>query len=121
TAAGEVAVEPRLKAVAEDRFEYEIDFRTTRRGSTRTGDKPAEAFLRDEHWTTSVLYRFEEEVLEGYPDLRMAMSFERMTFLLDLGRARYSGYIGPEQGNAKSAFHEVHLDGSRTETNNIPG
>lgn len=119
--AGEVVIEPRSRVLADDRFGYEIDFKALRRGTATEGDKVTSAFRRTEHWASSVNYRLEEDALDGKSDLRLAMQYDRLHFLLDDGKGRYSGYIGPEEGGNRSAFHEVMPDGKRNEVTNIPG
>ncbi|MBK8206888.1 MAG: hypothetical protein IPK87_08890 [Planctomycetes bacterium] len=119
--AGEVAIEPKFKGVAGDLFGYEVDFKAVRRGTTSDDGVPSDAFRRSEHWATAVDYKLDEDVLDGSTDLRLAVRYARMNFLLDNGDARYSGYIGPDMGAIKPTFHEVMPDGSRTEVNNIPG
>lgn len=119
--AAEVVIEPRSRALADDRFAYEIDVKALRSGTVREGENVTSAFRRNEHWATSVNYRLEEDVLDGKSDLRLAMQYDRMHFLLDDGKGRYSGYIGPEESGNTSAFHEIHRDGARTEVTNIPG
>jgi hypothetical protein len=119
--APEVAIEPKFRAVADDHFAYEIDFRATRSGTVTQGSETTDAFRRTEHWTTAVHYKVEEEELEGHKDLRLAMRYDRMTFLLDNGKNRYAGYIGPDQGQEKAGFFEVQPGGARTSVGSIPG
>jgi hypothetical protein len=116
-----ILIEPRFKGVAGDYFEYEIDVNTLRTGTTRRADTITDAFRRTENWGSAITLKLEESELEGRKDLRLALRYDRMNFLIDNGRARYAGYIGPEAGGAKPAFHEILPDGTRQEVTNIPG
>jgi hypothetical protein len=119
--ASDVVISPRSRILADDRFEYEIDFKALRQGSTQADAEEIGAFRRSEHWANHVLYIAEEDELEGRRDLRLTMQFVSLHFLLDLGEARYSGYIGPEDAGFRSAFQEVLPGGRRNEVTNIPG
>lgn len=119
--AGSVAIEPRFKGINGDRFAYEIDYRGVSRGTLTEDGKPAEAYYLNAHWATQANFKCDEDVLEGRNDLRLAVRYDSMNFLVDNGKARYSGYIGPEIGGRKSMFHEVARDGTRSEVANIPG
>lgn len=115
--AGDVTIEPGFKALADDRFAYEVYQNATRKGVTRDGEKAIDSFRRREEWTTLVTVVAAEDPLEGNTDLLLKVQYERMSFLLDVGRASYSGIISPED----SKFWEAAPDGSRNEVNNIPG
>ncbi len=120
--AADVTIEPKFSGVADDRFNYEIDVNTTRRGTAREGDKVTDAYRTVENWASAINYKVEEEELEGRKDLRIALRYDRMNFLLDNGEARYSGYIGPDmEGGVKASFQEIMVDGKRNEVTNIPG
>ncbi|MCC6466114.1 MAG: hypothetical protein IT463_12310 [Planctomycetes bacterium] len=114
-------IKPAFRAVAGDLFRYEIYTNSRRSGQITEEGKPAGAFSRRENWIVVADLRLEEDELDGRPDLRGALSFEQMEFLVDDGHSRYAGYIGPEAGPRKSAFFEVLPGGERKEANNIPG
>lgn len=119
--AGAVAIVPRFKGINGDRFAYEIDHRGVSRGTLVEDGKPVEAFYLNSHWATQATFKCEEDVLEGRNDLRISVRYDSMNFLVDNGKARYAGYIGPEVGGRKPGFHEISRDGTRSEVNNIPG
>lgn len=119
--AADTAIEPKFNAIAGDQFAYEVYFNATRSGTTRDGAKPVDAFRREENWTDLVTLRVDEDPLDGRKDLMMRLQFNQIQFLLDNGKARYSGYMGPDAPNRKANFKEILPDGSRNEVTNIPG
>jgi hypothetical protein len=119
--AAEVAIQPAFKALADDRFAYDIYFNATRSGSVRDGDKSQEGFRRAENWITMVTLTAKEDALDGRKDLLLRLNYDQLGFLIDNGAARYSGYVGPARGTTTAAFHEVTPNGERNEANNIPG
>lgn len=119
--AGEVSIEPRFRAIADDRFPYEIYYNTHRRGSSTQDGKPFDAFTRRENWTVLAMLELAEDEQEGRSDLRLAVQYEQISFLIDNGRGRYSGYVGPTVGTTSAKFQEILPDGTRNDVLNIPG
>ncbi|MBX3475697.1 MAG: hypothetical protein KF754_15105 [Planctomycetes bacterium] len=120
-AAGELVIEPRFRAVADDRFPYEVYFNAHRRGHSTQDGKAIDAFVRHENFTGLVMLELAEDEQEGRSDLRLAMQYEQWSLLVDNGRARYSGYVGPARDGRTAKFQEIHADGTRTDVANIPG
>jgi hypothetical protein len=120
-AAGEVVLEPGFKAVADDRFGYEAYYNTTRTGTVSDAGKQVDGFRNRENWITRFNLVTQEDEQEGRTDLRYSFQFDNIEFLLDNGKARYSGYVGQESQFYKPQFHEIMADGSRNEVTNIPG
>jgi hypothetical protein len=119
--AADTVVEPAFHGIDGDRFAYEVYFNATRSGTTSDDGKPVDAFRRDENWVDLILLCIDEDPLEGRKDLQMRFQFNQMRFLLDNGKARYAGYIGPDMGTRKAYFKEVLPDGTRNDVQNIPG
>ena len=120
SSAGDVVVEPKFRAVADDKFAYEAYLNVLRSGTSREGEKAIDAFRREENWTDLLTLSTSENPIEGNTDLLLSVKFDQLNFLLDIGEARYSGYIGPDTG-AAAAFQEIFPNGERAEANNIPG
>lgn len=114
--AGEVSIEPHFRGVADDRFPYEIYFNASRQGTSSDGGTRIDGFRRTENWSALATLETQEDEQEGRKDLRLALQFEQISFLIDNGRARYSGLIGPD-----AKFREVLPDGTRNDVTNIPG
>lgn len=119
--AADMVIEPNFRAVADDKFAYEAYFNILRKGTSRDGAKPIDSFRREENWIDLVTLSTSEDPLEGNTDLLLALRFDQLNFIIDNGKARYSGYIGPDTGGGPAAFHEIFANGERTEANNIPG
>jgi hypothetical protein len=119
--AGELAIEPRFRAVADDRFPYEVYFNTRRHGSTSEGGRAVDAFTRHENWLVLAMLELAEDEQEGRTDLRLGVQYEQLSFLVDNGRGRYAGYIGPGSDGRTARFQEVLADGTRSDVLNIPG
>lgn len=120
--ATDVTIEPRWRGVAEDRFEYDIFVNTTRNGTASGAAESISSFRRTEDWTVLATLTARENELEGRKDLLLALAYDRINFLIDNGRGRYAGYIGPSSGDGASAkFQEVLPDGTRNDVTNIPG
>lgn len=119
--AGEVVIEPAFKAVADDRFGYEAYYNTTRTGTVSDGGKAVDGFRVRENWISRFNLVTQEDELEGTTDLRYSFQFDTLEFLLDNGKARYSGYIGADSQFFTPGFHEIAADGTRNEVTNIPG
>lgn len=119
--AADVVIEPKFRALADEKFAYEAYLNVLRSGTSRNGDKAISSFRREENWTDLVTLSTSEDPIEGNTDLLMSLKFDQLNFLIDNGDARYSGYIGPDAGTATTAFQEIFPDGERSEANNIPG
>lgn len=119
--AGALVIEPRFRGVADDRFPYEIYYNTHRRGHATQDGKQIDAFARHENWTVLAMLELAEDEQEGRTDLRAGLQYEQMNFMVDNGRARYAGYVGPANGTSTAKFTEVLPDGSRNEVMNVPG
>jgi hypothetical protein len=119
--AADIEVEPRFRALADERFAYQVNTNITRRGTSTDGGKTFSAFRRVENWTTDVTLITSEDPLEGRTDLLLRLQFDQISFLIDNGKARYAGYIGPATDVGTASFHEILPGGERSEVNNIPG
>lgn len=116
--AADLVIEPGFRAVADDKFAYEAYFNILRSGTSHDGDKTISAFRREENWIDLLTFVTSEDPLEGNTDLLLGVRFDQLNFIINNGKARYAGLIGP---TGTPAFHEIHPNGERTEANNIPG
>lgn len=123
--AKKAVVKPAFKAVADDRFDYEVYFNIRRSGASSDANGAAGGFARTETWVSQCNLTLEEDDLTGRKDLRAAFRYESLYFDLVDGQTSYSGYIGPkvDDGGAghDSTFWKVDADGSRTTAFQIPG
>jgi hypothetical protein len=118
-------VKPSFKAVADDRFEYEVYTNLRRAGGAIDAGGAAGGFARAETWIAMCNLTLEEDALTARKDLLAAFRFDTLYFDLSDGEAAYSGYIGPAAGEgparASATFWKVDRDGSRTTAYQIPG
>jgi len=119
--AADVTIEPRFRGVVDDRFAYEAYFNATRTGTVTDAGKPVETFRVAENWIDLFTLIVSEDPLDGHKDPQLRFQYEIIEFAVDNGKARYSGYIGPAQGNRKAGFKEILPDGKRSDVTNIPG
>jgi len=119
--AADTTVEPAFHGIDGDHFAYEVYFNALRSGTTSDDGKPVDSFRRQENWVDVLSLRVDEDPLEGRKDLQMRLQFETIEFLLDTGKARYSGYMGPNGPTRKANFKEILPDGTRNDVQNIPG
>lgn len=119
--AAEVVIEPRFRAIADDRFAYECYSNAVRSGTVSDAGKPVESFRISENWINHFTLIAGEDPLEGRKDLRLSFQFDVMQFMIDNGEARYTGFIGPQSDLHKTGFQEVLPGGERSEVTNIPG
>ncbi|MBZ0136723.1 MAG: hypothetical protein K8I27_10155 [Planctomycetes bacterium] len=118
--AADLVIEPRFRAVADEKFAYEAYLNILRTGTSHEDGKPVSAFRREENWIDLVTLATAENPIEGNTDLLLRLQFDQLNFIIDNGEARYSGYIGPD-GATPPAFKEIFPNGERAEANNIPG
>jgi len=123
--ARKVTLRPAFKAVADDKFEYEVYLDKKTNGGSSDGAAPAGGFARRETWMALCEVLLEEDELNGRKDLRAAFRFGPLHFDLSDGEESFSGYIGPGGGDAAdrkdATFWKIERDGSRTQAFNIPG
>ena len=119
--AGEVAIEPKFNAVADDRFPYELHYNAVRSGTVNDGVEVVDSFRVSEAWSDLFTLGTTEDPLDGRKDLQLRLNYEMIKFTVDNGDARYSGYIGPQMGSSKPSFQEIGEGNTRTDVTNIPG
>jgi len=119
--AAEVNIEPRFRGITDDRFPYEIYYNAHRRGSSTQDGKPFDGYTRHENWIVLAMLELSEDEQEGRKDLRLGLQYEQLNFVIDNGRGRYAGYVGPANGDHTSKFQEILPDGTRSDVLNIPG
>jgi len=131
--AAEVVIEPRFRAVVDDQFPYEIYVNTKRTGTSSEGTNLFDTFRRTESWIVHAQLIMREDELERRKDPLLAFQYGvpndaegkarpgGISFLIDNGRGRYSGYIGPAAGGNSAKFQEILPDGARSDVTNIPG
>lgn len=119
--AADVVIEPRFKAVADDRFAYEYYYNVRRQGRSTENGSQFESFRRTENWTAWAMLNVRENELDGRADSQIALQYERLNGLVDNGRGRYSVYVGPTDGALSAKFEEILPDGSRNNVTSIPG
>jgi hypothetical protein len=119
--AADVTIEPKFKAIVNDRFSYEAYFNATRTGTVTEAGKPVETFRNVENWTDHYTLSVKENPIDGHKDPLLNFQFDLIQFTIDNGEARYTGHIGPAAGTKKASFQEVLPDGKRSDVTNIPG
>ncbi|MCA8917181.1 MAG: hypothetical protein KDB90_17455 [Planctomycetes bacterium] len=119
--AADVVINPRFKAVANDRFAYECYYNATRTGVVSDGAEVVETFHNKEAWTTAFSLACTEDPLDGRKDLLVHVGIDMIEFSIDNGDARYTGYIGQQTDMRKPGFKEILPDGKRNDVTNIPG
>lgn len=119
--AADVVIEPRFRAIADDRFAYECYSNAVRSGTVTDADKPVESFRISENWINHFTMVASEDPLDGRKDLQLRFQFDVMQFTIDNGEARYTGFVGPTSELHKPGFQEVLPGGERSDVTNIPG
>lgn len=119
------AIKPKLRAVADDRFEYEFFLNTKRKLQASAGGDVQGAGARNETWMATATVQLKEDEVEGNKDLRAKFNYDSMQFLFNDGIQSFSGYIGKTEGDGPSkreaAFTSILSSGERTSAANIPG
>lgn len=119
--AGNVVIEPKLKALSDDTFGYEVYTKTRRFGLTEESGKTYDGFTQTENWTNLVTVTFREDPIEGNKDLLAGVQFDSLLFVINNGESKYSGYVGPQSEGRQPEFQEIYQDGTTKVVNNIPG
>jgi len=118
------AVKLKLRAMTDDRFEYDFYLNTSRHSQAVDGGDVIGSSARTDNWIAQAQVLLKEDEIAGSKDLRASFVFDSLQFEFNDGQQGFAGFIGQGRGQGKDKQETGFVSRRGAERNsvvNIPG